>query len=41
MLQLSGGEKDAIASSDVTKAPFVASVALCGDLYVSSFRGPF
>ena len=36
----SGREKDAIASSDITKAPFVNSVALCRDFYVSGFRHP-
>ena len=30
------GEEDAIASSDITKAPFVAAVALRGDLRISS-----
>jgi len=35
-----GRAKDAIASSDITKAPFVTLIALCGDLRINGIKRP-
>lgn len=34
------GEDKAIALSDITKAPFVTLIALCGDLRISGIKRP-
>ena len=39
-LSRGGGVEDAIASSDITKAPFVTLIALCGDLRINGIKRP-